>query len=220
MENTLIKDAILTAGVNLEKLIKEEAEAVLSYEHEIENCQNTELEKVLRHIQAEEQEHIKELNAFLPKKENTQPQQEVKKEEVKTEVKEEVKEDSAVKDDVSDYEKYKNMIASGTKLTMREGFDKAEELHEAGKNGIVICKIPNEKYAKWYEEHKEHLDGCTLDDETTYVTGVHEKAFDPGMGGYSIFAQSLGSIKRDERYFGTDRIERFPFEWMMVFEKE
>lgn len=99
-----------------------------------------------------------------------------------------------------------------------------ERMREATKKGEKLCmiwKIPNKEYEGWYNRLVEQLKAhelkplATLDDETTYIVYSGAKAFDGSKGGYSIFAESLGMLKRGE--VGCDRIERCGFEWAIEF---
>lgn len=84
----------------------------------------------------------------------------------------------------------------------------------ATRNNDNICflwKIPNKQYQQWYDSNKKYLKS-TLEEETTYIVYSGEKAFDSSMGGYSIFAKSLGDII-NQRHYTLDRIERIPLEY-------
>lgn len=87
-------------------------------------------------------------------------------------------------------------------------------MSRATKNNYTICflwKIPNEQYQQWYNSNKKYLKS-TLEEETTYMVYSGEKAFNSSMGGYSIFAKSLGDII-NQRHYTLDRIERIPLEY-------
>lgn len=110
-----------------------------------------------------------------------------------------------------------NAVANGKRLSKQEAWRLMEEATEQGKDLAMVWKIPSKTYEKWFNENKEHL-GTTLEEETTYLVYSGEKAFNGHMGGFSIFAVSLGARKRKEHYYSLDRIEHFGCEWAVIVE--
>ena len=107
------------------------------------------------------------------------------------------------------------------RLDKHEAWERMREATKKGEKLCMIWKIPNSEYQAWYNKLVEQLaihgekPLATLEDETTYIVHSGAKAFDGSKGGYSIFAESLGMLKRGE--VGCDRIERLGFEWAFVY---
>ena len=110
---------------------------------------------------------------------------------------------------------------SVARLDKHEAWERMREATKKGKKLCMIWKIPNSEYQAWYNRMVENCKKhdipvlTTIEDETTYIVHSGAKAFDGNMGGYSIFAVSLGMLKRGE--IGCDRIERSGFEWAFEY---
>ena len=118
-----------------------------------------------------------------------------------------------------------NAIKTGKRITSKEAWELMRKATEKGEKLCMIWKIPNKEYEGWYKKWEEQNKArgwdmpTTLDDETTYIVHSGAKAFDSGKGGYSIFAQSLGILKRRQQNYELDRIEHFPCEWAIIYEE-
>lgn len=115
----------------------------------------------------------------------------------------------------------RELIARGNKLSPKEGFRQCELAYKQGKRPNVVIKISEDEFRAWYNsptKRNPHWEE-TLEEETTYVTGVCEKAFRMCCG-YSIFATSLADKIRVEKYPNyscpLDRIEHLEFEWIII----
>ena len=118
----------------------------------------------------------------------------------------------------------KELIARGRKMSPQEGFRVCEELAFEGiADVVVIIKLKNECYQRWYDNDGRRNPSWkeTLDEETTYVTDVYQKAFTQGTIGHPLYATSLATIIRNEKCSAKyslvcERVERFYYEWMIV----
>ena len=113
-------------------------------------------------------------------------------------------------------------IKNGKRITGKEAWHLMCEATHKGEELCMIWKIPNSIYQDWYDKLVNQLKShneqvlTTLEDETTYIVHSGAKAFDSSKGGYSIFAESLGSMKRDD-FFALDRIEHYKCEWAIIY---
>lgn len=117
----------------------------------------------------------------------------------------------------------KAAVMTGKKLKPDEALEKIEELRANGEKHDLIIKVRENEYSKWYEGMKKDYPLFplgTLEEECTYLTDTEEKAFDPTMIGFSIFAISLAEKQRkenDPKYGSSyDRIEYTPQEWVII----
>lgn len=122
-------------------------------------------------------------------------------------------------------EKIENLIKNGERTQGALAWKRMTEATVEGKRLCAIWKIPNKIYRDWYENWKKdnkergyEPPTTTLDEETTYIVHTGQKAFDPSKGGYSIFAQSLGCLKRDNSHCECDRIEHYECEWAILID--
>lgn len=121
------------------------------------------------------------------------------------------------------FAKIDEIIKTGKRLDSKEAYRLMKEATEAKKPLCMLWKIPNYIYKDWYEKMKANNERVgvkiptTLEDETTYFVHSGAKAFDGNMGGYSIFAVSLGTKKR-EAHYECERIERYPCEWAIIID--
>lgn len=113
------------------------------------------------------------------------------------------------------------LLQTGKKLTPTEGMELARKYMSQGLIVDLIIKVNNTHFGLWYKYRRPQDWPETLDEETTYITSNDNKAFESGMGGYSIFARSLAAMKRRARdliVFSEviERIEHMPMEWIIV----
>lgn len=108
-------------------------------------------------------------------------------------------------------------IAKGRKVSVSEGFKYATELGDKDITKPIVIKISNKTYEKWYETTPKKY---TLEEETTYLTYTTQKAFISRMGGYSIFGQSMASLKRKDNggELELDRIEHFDMDYFIILD--
>lgn len=109
---------------------------------------------------------------------------------------------------------YKWMQRHSKRLSQKDAFQLMEWCVNNGYTCLMLWKIPSRCYRKWYKRNKKYLK-TTITEETTYLVSSNNKAFDCRMGGYSIFAQSIGMLKQ-QRPNELDRIEEFPCEYAIV----
>lgn len=114
-------------------------------------------------------------------------------------------------------------IKTGKRITKKEAWELMRKATANHESLCMIWKIPNKEYQKWYNDWKKQTEKrggimpTTLEDETTYLVYAGAKAFDSGKGGYSIFAQSLGCLKRQQESYELDRIEHYECEWAIIY---
>ena len=101
---------------------------------------------------------------------------------------------------------------SHDKMTFSKACDLLRARNDSkGKTLNVVIKISESDLMKW---HNESRLSTSLHDETLFISDSCNKAFKSNMLGYSVFAQSLGSMKRHACEI--DRIERLPIEWVYI----
>lgn len=124
---------------------------------------------------------------------------------------------------MTNYEKYSKAIKNGDKQSIAEVYAFASSHLCDGHWDIVLHLAPEQikSLIGWYREHstmddKKFAEIFVPEDEATFITGTCEKAFDSSKGGYSIFATSLGQMKRGWGEDQSTRIERMHKDWGMV----
>lgn len=110
---------------------------------------------------------------------------------------------------------YKWLIKNAPRLSSKDACEIMEWCYKNNLTALMLWKIPNKEYKKWYENNKAQLK-TTLEEETTYVVSSNNKAFNVHAGGYSIFASSIGGLKRNEEYYQIDRIEDYQCEFAIL----
>ena len=106
-------------------------------------------------------------------------------------------------------------LKDGERLNRDQAFDLMEKATAENKELAMVWKIPNKVYKEWYDKNKQYLK-TTLEEETTYLVFSGNKAFKPHCIGYSIFAESLGSLKRQPELIELDRIEHYNCEFAII----
>lgn len=119
----------------------------------------------------------------------------------------------------------REQIKAAKHLTENELFDFARKANEERKRYKIAIKLKDECYQKWYLESINRYPDIfkeSLSDETLYITSTDNKAFIPGMGGYSIFGISIAMMLRTARGIVQDmidRIEHQPIEYGVILEE-
>jgi hypothetical protein len=119
-------------------------------------------------------------------------------------------------DSLKDIEKFLADAKSQKHLTYEELGNAIDELRKQGKSAQVLMKVKESAYKAYLAKHPDY----DPYEETLYITNTDQKAFNPAMGGYSIFATSIADLRRllnpSCPPLGGDRIEHQPIEWGII----
>jgi hypothetical protein len=123
-------------------------------------------------------------------------------------------------DSLKDIEKFLADAKSQKHLTYSELRKAIDALRAQGKQAQVLMKVKESAYKAYLAKHPDY----DPYEETLYITNTDQKAFNPAMGGYSIFATSIADMRRIlakpelgySGQCGCDRIERAPVEWGII----
>ena len=105
-------------------------------------------------------------------------------------------------------------LKTGKRITKQELCELAEKAESKGEHFDFLIKVDRNAYAEWLDQNS-HLNA---DDELVYLANTNSKMFQRGKCGYSLFAQSIGEMKREDNgmYNVLDRLEHTPWQFAIV----
>lgn len=115
-------------------------------------------------------------------------------------------------------EELREIAKNGKHIPIKKAFDIMTKAHEEQRKCIMLFKVNEKSYEKWYNKAKKYL--STIEDETLYIVYQNNKAFG-NYGGYSIFGTSLGQkLRNNWPYDMCDRIENCKLEYAIMVEEQ